>query len=176
MKFHGRKSHNWYTDDSRERDDLTKEHPAGDTGQLIFAVGFFIIWIADSFLLRWAVFLQSFIPFSVSIPISVLIAAAGCYIGGLAHHIVFKEVRRPPAVIEKSVFKMVRHPLYLGMLLFFLAFMAATLSLASLGFWFIMFFFYNYIAVYEEKMLEKKYGAQYSAYKQRVARWIPGVW
>jgi protein-S-isoprenylcysteine O-methyltransferase Ste14 len=176
MGFHGKKSRKWYTDDNKERDDLAKEHPAGDMGQAVVAVGFLIVWIADSFLLRWTVFLQSSVPFYVSIPGAVIIAAAACYILGRAHNIVFKEVRLPAAVIEKSVYKMVRHPMYLGVLLFFLAFTMATLSLASLGVWVVMFFFFNHIAAYEEKMLEKKYGAEYSAYKKRIARWIPGVW
>ncbi|MBN1798910.1 MAG: isoprenylcysteine carboxylmethyltransferase family protein [Spirochaetales bacterium] len=172
---HG-KSKNWYADDNKERNDLTKEHPFGDSGQLMLAVIFLLIWLADSFILRWTVFLQSSLPLYASLSVGVLIAAAACYLVAKAHQIVFKEVRRPPAVIEKSVFKMVRHPMYLGMLLFFLAFVAATLSLAALGFWLIMFFFYNYIAAYEEKMLEKKFGERYLAYKHRVARWMPGVW
>ncbi len=162
--------------DHRSRNDLAQEHPFGDMGQLILAATFLIIWTVDSFIGRWTVFLQLYVPLYISIPLGVLIAAAACYLGGEAHHIVFKQVRETPVVIEKSVYKLVRHPLYLGSLLLYLAFIAATLSLASLAFWIIVLFFYNFIAAYEEKMLEKKYSDEYQAYKGRVARWIPGIW
>jgi hypothetical protein len=36
---------NWF----EQRDDLTGEHPFGDAGQIIFALLFLGIWIADSF-------------------------------------------------------------------------------------------------------------------------------
>jgi protein-S-isoprenylcysteine O-methyltransferase Ste14 len=52
---------------------------------------------------------------------------------GLA--IVFGEKIEKPAVIRKSVFGAVRHPIYLGEILFFLGFLGLSLSLAATAVW-----------------------------------------
>jgi protein-S-isoprenylcysteine O-methyltransferase Ste14 len=159
-----------------ERPDLAGEHPAGDMGQIILAIIFFIIWFTDSFVLSWTVFLQEYVPLYLSIISAVIIAVLACYFEVKAHNIMLKEIRKTSIVVDKSVFKVVRHPLYLGSILFYLALIVSTLSLAAVGIWIIIFFFYDYISAYEEKLLEIKYGDAYREYEKKVAKWIPGIW
>ena len=40
-----------------DREDLAGEHKAGDAGQLIFLFVFLIVWVLDSFVLKYSTFL-----------------------------------------------------------------------------------------------------------------------
>ena len=35
--------------------------------------------------------------------------------------------------------------------------------------------FYNYIAAYEEKLLEAKIGETYIEYEKKTGKWVPGI-
>ena len=81
--------------------------------------------------------------------------------------------QRQDRVFETGAFRCVRHPLYLGILCFYLGLTAATVSLISLGLVAGIFFFYNYIASYEEKLMEAWFDEAYTNYKARTGKWIP---
>ncbi len=49
------------------------------------------------------------------------------------------------------------------------------MSLFSLALLIPVFIFYNYIATYEEKLLEEKFGAAYRDYKKRTGKWLPKI-
>ena len=87
--------------------------------------------------------------------------------------IVFTEKRDAPQVIKKEIYSHIRHPMYLAMMLFYVALIVATLSLLSLALGILIFIFYNFIASYEEKLLEGKLGQDYIEYKNNVRRWFP---
>lgn len=88
------------------------------------------------------------------------------------HRVVGHE-KRPDHVLSDGAFGWVRHPLYLASLLFYAGLTLATASLAALTIWAGIFIFYHYIAGYEEKLLELKFGAAYIAYKGKTGKWIP---
>ncbi|UCD85548.1 MAG: isoprenylcysteine carboxylmethyltransferase family protein, partial [Deltaproteobacteria bacterium] len=89
-------------------------------------------------------------------------------------HIVFHEETDTAHITSTGAFGYIRHPIYLGTILFYAGLVVTTLSLISFGLLVIMFIFYDYIAKYEEKLLENKYGEEYLEYKKTVPRWIPG--
>jgi len=39
----------------------------------------------------------------------------------------------------------------------------------------VIFVFYNYIAGYEEKLLEQRYDETYRKYKKRTGKWLPMI-
>ena len=39
----------------------------------------------------------------------------------------------------------------------------------------VIFFFYNYIASYEEKLLEVRFSEEYRHYKRRTGKWVPVI-
>lgn len=156
-----------------DRKDLAGEHPFGDAGQLILLVLFLLIWGLDSFVFKFSTFLNNVVPDYVRLPLMFILFYASVHLARMGLRIVFNEVREPPEVISKGVFKVVRHPVYLGALLFYLGLIAATLSLISFLFWIVIFFFYNYIASYEEARLETQFGTAYRRYKEAVPRWLP---
>lgn len=157
----------------RHREDLTGEHPLGDAGQILFACLFAATWIADTFFFKYTVLLNGYIPFIVRLPLAALVLVISGYLARKGLGIVFGERMEKPVVIRKSVFGMVRHPIYLGEILLFLGFLILSLSLAAIAVWVAGFVFLNFIAKYEEKLLLARFGAEYEKYLREVPRWLP---
>jgi protein-S-isoprenylcysteine O-methyltransferase Ste14 len=155
------------------RKDLVGEHPFGDSGQIIFLIVFLFLWSLDSFVFRFSTFLAASIPLAVRLVLAGLFFTLGLYLGKKSMRIVFTEKRDSPQVIKKELYSFVRHPMYLAMILFYIALILATLSLLSLALGILILIFYNYIAAHEEKLLEKKFGLDYVEYKKKVPRWSP---
>ena len=66
-----------------------------------------------------------------------------------------------------GVYAHVRHPMYLGSMLFLLGFFLTTLSLLSLLMWAGLFIFLDRMATYEERDLYRIVGERYLHYKRR---------
>jgi len=92
-------------------------------------------------------------------------------LAGKGHRVVSAKIRRSGNFLKAGVFARVRHPLYLGSILFYAALTAATASLACLVILVPIFAFYNKIAVFEENLLLEKYGREYERYRLSVPRW-----
>ena len=156
-----------------DRDDLTGEHKAGDAGQLILALLFAVIWIVDSFLLHWTTFLNNEIDVGLRIPIGILLLIFSGYLARSSMRVVFGEVRETPGVIRKSVFNLVRHPMYLSEILLYLGLLLISISLAAAAIWLTAVIFLNTIARHEEKLLLERFGDDYARYQQEVPMWWP---
>ena len=156
-----------------DREDLVGEHPFGDAGQIIFLIVFLILWVLDSFILKFSTFLAGYVPLTIRLILTTLILALGYYLGKKSMRIVFSEKRESPQVINKELYSHIRHPMYMAMMLFYKALIIATFSLLSLVLGIFIFFFYNFIASHEEKLLEEKLGQDYLDYKNKVPRWFP---
>jgi protein-S-isoprenylcysteine O-methyltransferase Ste14 len=59
--------------------------------------------------------------------------------------------------------------------LFYLGLAVSTASIFSLAFFVVIFFFYNYLGSFEERLLDEKFGEQYKQYKRRTGKWVPGI-
>ncbi|MBN1357703.1 isoprenylcysteine carboxylmethyltransferase family protein [Candidatus Bathyarchaeota archaeon] len=98
------------------------------------------------------------------------------YLVSKSHKAVLEQVVDPPKLVDSGVYAWVRHPMYLGTLLFCLAFLFISISLVSIGIWITFFIFYDRMATYEEQSLIKILGEPYTTYQKRVSKWLPGVW
>ena len=161
--------------EKQQRDDLTGEHKLGDRGQIIIACLFSATWISDSFFLNYSTFPNQYVPIIVRIPIGIILLGLSAYLTGKGLSIVFGEKRQKPAVIRKSVFNIVRHPIYLAEILLYLGLLVLNMSLAALGIWVAAVVFLHYISRYEEKLLLERFGDEYEQYMRRVPMWIPRV-
>ncbi|UCC79020.1 MAG: isoprenylcysteine carboxylmethyltransferase family protein [Candidatus Zixiibacteriota bacterium] len=150
------------------------EHPFGDAGQLIAFGLFAIVWIADSIFLNFSTGLTGYVPSYVRTIIAIVIFAVSLYLLAASHKVVAGE-NRPAKVISSGVFKYIRHPLYMSAILFYTGLIALTLSMISFALWIGIFIFYNYIAGYEEKLMEIKFGEEYLSYKQKTGKWLPRI-
>lgn len=160
--------------DRQRRDDLVGEHPWGDAGQLILGALFFVVWIGDS-LLGYTTFLNGVAPLFVRIPVGALLLLLAGYLATVSLRIVFGEKRETPHVIRKSVFGVIRHPMYLSELLLCLGSWFVSLSLAAGAVVLIVIAFLHYISRHEERLLVARFGDAYRQYMRDVPMWIPRI-
>ena len=154
---------------------LTGEHRWGDMGQLILFILFMMIWVSDSFILQYSVFLTDIIPNAIRMPVAILVFVTGGWLAFRGMRQVFGSEKSKPGVISSGVFRLVRHPIYTGALLFYLGAILSTLSLASAAFWIVILVFYYRIARYEENILIQEFGQDYLNYKKKTGMLFPKV-
>ena len=150
------------------------EHPLGDSGQVILLVLFLLIWVVDSFFLRISTFLSDFISLYIRLIIFVMIFVTAVYLIRSSHAVV-SHGQRPDGVVSTGAFRYVRHPLYLGSIMFYLGLAVASASLFSLVLVVLIFIFYNCIASYEEKLLLDRFHEEYRNYKIKTGKWLPMI-
>jgi protein-S-isoprenylcysteine O-methyltransferase Ste14 len=150
------------------------EHPFGDAGQIILLCMFMIVWVADSFIYRKSTFFSDHIPIYIRLFILALSFIIAIYLF-MSGHVVVSHDQRPTGIVSTGAFRYVRHPLYLGAILFYLGLASSTASLFSLALLVLILLFYDYIASYEEMLLDKRHGENYSTYKNRTNKWIPKI-
>ena len=155
------------------REDLTGEHSFGDAGQLLLAVLFAAVWVADSFFFRYTTFLNQYVSLWIRVPPGIILLVLSGYMARAGLSIVFGEERENPGVIKKGVFKVVRHPVYLGEILLYLGLLMLNISLAAAGVWIAAIGFLHYISRYEEKLLIARFGEEYERYRREVPMWFP---
>ncbi len=151
------------------------EHPYGDLGQLILLVIFLVVWVADSFLLHSSTFLAPYLPLSLRLLIMILALATAFFLVKSGHVVIShgNHGRLPQSVVTTGAFRYVRHPLYLGCLLVYFGLAVATASLISLALLAVILPFYNFLATYEENLLESLFGESYLTYKDKTGKWLP---
>jgi protein-S-isoprenylcysteine O-methyltransferase Ste14 len=150
------------------------EHPFSDAGQLILLGLFLVVWVGDSFFLHKSTFASDYVPLVIRLVVLALVLIAAAYLS-MSGHVVVAHRERPNSVVSTGAFRYVRHPLYLAAMLFYLGLTVSTASLFSLALLLIIFLFYNYIATYEERLMEMKFGGDYVSYKNGTGKWIPRI-
>jgi protein-S-isoprenylcysteine O-methyltransferase Ste14 len=152
---------------------LTGEHRWGDKGQLILLAMFLGVWVTDSFIFHYSTLLLDVVPDYIRVAVAGLILLAGWYLARRGMKAVFGTVRENPEVITTSVFRIVRHPIYSGAILFYLGATVITMSIASAAFVLLIIGFYIAISKYEERILTEKFGNDYLEYKKKTGMLFP---
>ena len=155
------------------RPDLVGEHPLGDTLQVVFILVFLGVWITDSFIWHYSTFLSKHVPFYLRLIASVAIAGVAWWFTRQGLKTVFGTVREQPEVFRKGAFAVVRHPIYLGAIMFVISLVLLTFSLASAGLLLGMTGFYIFLCRYEEKALMAFFGNDYQEYRKAVPMLFP---
>lgn len=150
------------------------EHPWGDAGQIILGGVFLVVWVGDSFFLQRSTSLSSYVPLSARLIFLGIALVAGLALFRITHPVVCRE-QRPDWVVVTGAFRYVRHPLYLSAVFMYIGLCFSTMSLYSLAVFLGIFVFYNYIAGYEERLLEIKFGEEYRQYKSATGKWVPKI-
>jgi len=157
------------------REDLIGENHLSDIGQIIFAFIFFSVWILDTFFFNFSTFPNKYLLLTVRIPSGVILMIISGYLARTGVSIVFGEKREKPSVIRKSVFGIVRHPIYLSEVLLYLGFLMFSVSLTAVVVWVFAVIFLYYISRYEEMLLLSHFGGEYKKYMNEVPMWIPRI-
>ena len=152
---------------------LAGEHRWGDMGQLILFFMFLGVWITDSFLFQYSTLLGEVVPDYIRVIAAGLVLLAGWYLARGGMKAVFGTVREKPEIINSGVFRIVRHPIYLGAILFYLGATLITMSIASAALWLFIIGFYIGISRYEEHILTEAFGNDYLEYKKKTGMLFP---
>ncbi len=159
----------------QEREDLTGEHKAGDAGQLILAVLFAAVWIADSFFLEYTTYLNEYVSNWIRTPVGLIVLAVSGYLAWRSLAIVFGEERETPSVIRKGVYRFMRHPMYFSEVLIYLGMLIFSTSLAAVVIGLVATGFLYFLCRHEEKLLVARFGEEYEKYRREVGLWLPRI-
>jgi protein-S-isoprenylcysteine O-methyltransferase Ste14 len=84
-------------------------------------------------------------------------------------------VDAPRVLVVQGLYRYVRNPMYLGVLLFILAqaifHVSGVLGLYAAAFLLVVHLF---TVLYEEPALQRQFGGSYDTYRRSVRRWVPG--
>jgi len=124
---------------------LGSEHPLCDSIQLVMLILYFAVWGIDSlsyFVFGVSTVLVGFTSFLLVLLPAFLSWSFGIYLALKSHEAVFGAIASQPKLIDSGVYSWVRHPMYLGTLMFCMGFLFIMPSLLSLGVWIAFFIFY----------------------------------
>lgn len=152
---------------------MGSEHPYCDRIQNAMIILFLAVWGIDSFIMNYSTFLVGLVPLSLRMILSVLSLGTGAYFASRSHSLVLHGADDQPRLADSGVYSWVRHPMYLGTLVFLLGFFFAVPSLFSLAVLIVFFSLYDKMATHEENDLIKMLGDEYAAYQKRVPKWVP---
>jgi protein-S-isoprenylcysteine O-methyltransferase Ste14 len=160
-----------------------REHPHCHLIQFLCFLGFFIVWILDSFILHLSIELSSLIPLAIRLIVFGIFVYIAFAISRSLKNIIMNNDHYknqqghrhypPDQVVDYGAMAYVRHPLYLAVLLFYFAFVFLTMSILSFLVWIIIFLVHNRMASFEEKQLIVMFNDDYTEYRNRVSKWFP---
>ena len=130
----------------------------------------------DTFFWEYTTSLNQYLPPVIQITTGIILLIISGYLARTGLAIVFGEQREEPGVIRKSVFNIVRHPIYLSEIILYLACLMFSLSLAAAVVWIISIGFLYGISRYEERLLLERFGEEYKQYMREVPMLIPRLW
>ena len=149
------------------------EAPHSHLKQGLSAIVFTIVWLLDSLIFSFSTVLNSFIPWLVRLILFIIIFAVAFVFIRSSHNVLFRQPENMDDLITNGILGHVRHPMYFGVLLIFLACISLSISLISIALWIIIIIIYDGLASFEEKQLEELFGQKYLDYKEKVSKWIP---
>ncbi|MFH1650927.1 MAG: isoprenylcysteine carboxylmethyltransferase family protein [Chloroflexota bacterium] len=154
------------------RTDLAGEHRLGDAGQIALFLLFMALWVSDLFQ-GYSNFLNGLIPAMIRLPAGSLLLAISVYLAFAGLRLVFVGKAPSGGVIRKGPFGLVRHPVYLSEIIYYLGLLFINLSLAAAAVMVVAVIFLHYISRYEEKLMLAKFGGEYRRYLREVPMWLP---
>ncbi len=155
-----------------KREGWAAEHPRCDRIQNGMILVFLGMWAIDSFVLN-ATTLRVLFPQTTRLLAAAPLFLIGVYLLKSSHDTIFSDEDGRQVLVVTGVYRLCRHPMYLGVVLILLSLSVNTSSSASIITVAGLFTFYNRFATYEEKQLVELFGDEYREYQSRVSKWIP---
>ena len=149
------------------------EHPKVHLYHLISIALFIPVFILDALIFNISTFLQAYIHLFIRIILFIFFLAWAILFFMLSHRAVFPEEYNEKKLVKTGIYAHIRHPMYIGTPLIFIAFIILVMSLISIIPLVINIILFNTVMIYEEKDLERTFGVEYLEYKSRVPKWIP---
>jgi len=161
------------------RHGLGSEHPLCDKIQPLMLILFFTVWGIDTaclFIFGYSAVIFTALAFPALFAGTIVFLGLSFHLVSKSHKAVLEQAEASPKLVDSGVYAWIRHPMYLGTLLFCFAFLLIGFSIVSFAVWIAFFIFYDRMATYEENSLTEILGEEYTAYKKRVSKWVPGIY
>ena len=158
---------------TRSKHDMGREYPHTDLILPLSAVLFSVVWVLDSFVFKFSGRYTGPVPDVVRIVLFVALEISAVLLGYLSHNALFSRKQEEFRLIADGVFAYVRHPLYLSILLTYLGFIFASMSIVTVIPWICYVILFDKMATYEEEDLVRVFGDAYLEYRKEVPKWIP---
>lgn len=155
------------------RPDLAGEHLLGDTFQLVAFFLFIAFHIADFLIIGFPQRFWGHTMIGVRLLVGMFLFLLGLWLSLDGIRIVFGEYSETPIFRKEGMFSVVRHPIYLGAILVYLAVLLVTLSVPGGIVWIATLGLYHWLAKYEEGRMVKVFGGEYRVYQRQVPMWLP---
>jgi len=157
------------TSDGRPRENrlLGEEYPGSDQIQGALFILLAVIWGLDSLIFKRYILTQ--VSFAPRLIACIVLAASGAYLMYSSHKLVIEAAE--PTLVDWGVYRVARHPMYLGIMLFELGLVSSTLSIPALLLMMAIFVANDKFAEYEEDSLVQELGDEYLKYLIKVKRW-----
>ncbi|TFG17215.1 MAG: isoprenylcysteine carboxylmethyltransferase family protein [Promethearchaeota archaeon] len=150
-----------------------RELPHAHLYHAFLPVIFWLIWFLDLQFFRISTVLNDYVPLIIRVILFGTIFAIALIFIFKSHNLLFKSHEPPDHVITAGILRVVRNPMYFGILLIYISLICLSISLISIGVFIIVFLVYNWMVNYEERILVEKYGEEYRKYQKSVPKWIP---
>ena len=161
---------------SKENKQGHEEYARNHQIQLITIVIFSVLVIVDV-VLNFTTQVLGFIPLWIRGILSGIVIFFALVFIARSHKALFgsyyKSLQKPTSLVTDGIFDQVRHPMYLGVILLYFAFVVLSASLIGFGVWIAVIIIYYRLASEEEENLEDQYGAAYTDYKSKRNKFIP---
>jgi protein-S-isoprenylcysteine O-methyltransferase Ste14 len=150
-----------------------RELPHAHIYHILLPIIFILVWFLDSALFSISTILNDFVQFIIRLPLFIAIFIIAIIFIKLSHRVLFKTHQPSDTLITNGILGHVRNPIYLGILLIYVAFLCLSISIISIAVFILIFLIYNKMVDFEENLLETMFGNEYLEYKNRVSKWIP---
>jgi len=160
---------------SKHKPGIGYEHPYSHHIQIGSVVVFFLVWLLDTFLIKFALDMRNLIPVIIRLILFVFIAIVSYLLINSSHKKIFLPSDQKSQLVTGGVYSYVRHPMYLSIIVLLLAFSVLSISFLSIVSWVITVFLFNSMLKFEEAELLKILGGEYQNYMNQVPRWIPRI-
>ena len=98
------------------------------------------------------------------------------FVMGIGRFNIQPEVKTEARLITKGPYKVLRNPMYSGLILFFGASVAKNTDLIDLSVFVLLIIVLVYKIILEEKYLSQKFGMNYEEYKEKSFRLFPYIY
>ena len=149
------------------------EFPHAHKIDLINIVVFGIAWLVDIGIFRMHIRYGFFILDSIRVIIFLILLTLGFSLIKVSWKVITPEIYESETLLLEGIYKYIRHPMYMGILVIYMSLVLLNLSLIMLAAWILIFLVMNIMASYEERHLIKIFGQDYKNYKDKVSKWFP---
>ena len=149
------------------------EFPHSHIIEVMLIIFFIFSWAIDIYIFKihinYGIFLIDLLRYIGFISVFIF----SLYLIKKSSKVISPAVYNSELLLSDGIYRFIRHPMYLGILMIYLSFVILNLSLIMLFAWIIIFFVMNMMATYEERKLEEIFGQEYLKYKRTVSKWTP---